>query len=220
MVPTGVLSASLQGVVDRVRQVIAAVNGWTTDDTLGQRRVALAQLIEHARGAADRADWETFTQGLSDDVLLSELRGLLFAENDDEMHSVTVAMHERLGLVPPPEAGSDRIRIMTMHGAKGLSANVVFIPGLEDQVFPGPKRGLAAGLVLEGARTLYVSLTRARAAVICTSSKTRFQNGRFGTNSPSRYLTVLGNTVTSRTTGLSKSEASAIATTVAMVKQP
>jgi superfamily I DNA/RNA helicase len=47
-----------------------------------------------------------------------------------------------------------RVRIVSMHGAKGLSARVVFIPGLEDELFPGPWRQPYPGLVLEAARLL------------------------------------------------------------------
>jgi DNA helicase-2/ATP-dependent DNA helicase PcrA len=62
---------------------------------------------------------------------------------------------------------------MTMHNSKGLSAQIVFIPGLEEKVFPGVWRRSYPGLILEAARLLYVSMTRARAAYILSQVKHR-----------------------------------------------
>jgi DNA helicase-2/ATP-dependent DNA helicase PcrA len=81
---------------------------------------------------------------------------------------------------------------MTMHGAKGLSAKIVFIPSLEETIFPNQRRAAKPGLVDEGARLLYVSITRARAAVFLTCAHGRNQNGVFVRNPVSRYLPYSG----------------------------
>ena len=65
-----------------------------------------------------------------------------------------------------------------MHGVKGLNAQVVFIPGLEEDVLPGEKRKKKTGLVEEAARLLYVSITRARAACILSYSTFRMVFGK------------------------------------------
>jgi DNA helicase-2/ATP-dependent DNA helicase PcrA len=104
---------------------------------------------------------------------------------------------------------------MTMHGAKGLSADVVFIPGLEETVFPTVRQASKPGLVLEGARLLYVSLTRAKAAVFCSYTVGRLQNGAFVNNVVSRYAPHLGLQVQHRNAGLSSSEVSQVAATCA-----
>ena len=93
-----------------------------------------------------------------------------------------------------------------MHGAKGLSARVVFIPGLEEEILPGPWRQRYPGLVLEAARLLYVSVTRARAACILSYGGTRIVNGRFTTHAPSRFCTQLGGGFAFRSAGLTRSE--------------
>ncbi|HIE47441.1 TPA: ATP-dependent helicase [Candidatus Bipolaricaulota bacterium] len=81
---------------------------------------------------------------------------------------------------------------MTMHGAKGLSGQIVFIPGLEEEILPGPWRQPYPGLVLEAARLLYVSITRARAACILSHARTRIVNGRFSRQTASRFCPHLG----------------------------
>src|SRR5205823_4755714 len=107
--------------------------------------------------------------------------------------------------LPEPERGflNPRIRIMTMHGAKGLNAQVVFIPGLEDEVFPGNRRQPYPGLILEGARMLYVSITRARVACFLSYVRSRFINGQNQRHSPSRYIRHTGGMFQDYTTGLS-----------------
>ncbi len=56
----------------------------------------------------------------------------------------------------------------TMHGAKGLSSKVVFIPSLEQGVMPSFRALHAVGLLIEHRRLFYVSVTRAMAACIIT----------------------------------------------------
>jgi len=99
-----------------------------------------------------------------------------------------------------------------MHGAKGLSAPVVFIPGLEDQLLPGPRRAPYAGLVLEAARLLYVSITRARATCIVSHATRRFINGRTQTHAPSRFNAHLSGAFAQRGQGLSAAEVQQIMT--------
>ncbi len=68
--------------------------------------------------------------------------------------------------------GIDAIRIMTMHQAKGLSADAVFVVGVEEEYLPGK------GNPEEERRLLYVSLTRARKYLFIT-----FCNNRIGPQS-------------------------------------
>lgn len=85
-----------------------------------------------------------------------------------------------------------KVRMMTMHGAKGLSASIVFIPGLEEEIFPGPRRRPYPGLVLEAARLLYVAVSRARIACILSFAGGRMLYGGFMSHAPSRFVNCLG----------------------------
>lgn len=83
------------------------------------------------------AAWQSFSAPLPDDMLLSELRDYIRVDNAQQRNEVLRSGAMRLGVEPeevPPEL--DRVRVMTMHGAKGLSARVVFIPGLEHGLLP------------------------------------------------------------------------------------
>jgi superfamily I DNA/RNA helicase len=75
------------------------------------------------------------------------------AGKDVDRVRVLTAMAARLEQ-PEPNTSliPERVQVITMHGAKGLSAKVVFIPGLEEASLPGEKRRAYPGLVLEAAR--------------------------------------------------------------------
>jgi superfamily I DNA/RNA helicase len=137
-------------------------------------------------------------------MTLEELRDYLLADTGEQQAALLQVVLERLNL-PLPAAGvlPPRVRVMTMHGAKGLSGKVVFIPGLEEEILPGPWRQPYPGLVLEAARLLYVSITRARAACIISYAQRR---GQFGRHTPSRFTVHLGGPFFARAGGLSSVE--------------
>ena len=93
-----------------------------------------------------------------------------------------------------------------MHGAKGLSASVVFIPGLMEEILPGERRRPYPGLVLESARMLYVSVTRTRAASILSYARTRVVYGQFSQQAPSRFTPYLAGIFENRANGLTMPE--------------
>jgi DNA helicase-2/ATP-dependent DNA helicase PcrA len=79
-----------------------------------------------------------------------------------------------------------------MHGSKGLSAYVVFSPGLEAAILPGEKRRRYAGMVQEAARMLFVSITRARLACVVSYARARFAAGQQTNTTPSEFTAHLG----------------------------
>jgi len=88
--------------------------------------------------------------------------------------------------------GDDALQLMTVHSAKGLEFNVVFICGLEEGLFPHEnamnhghdgKSGLE-----EERRLMYVALTRARQRLYLSFAQTRMLHGQTRYNMPSRFL--------------------------------
>ena len=191
-IPNAVLQPLQATRVDEVRAIAATVQAWDMADALAQRGAALSQLVQRVVGAAEQQEWDGFCQALPQDATLQELLDLLYADDLEEEHAVITAVHTRLGTQPPPAVDPQRVQVMTMHGSKGLSAKVVFIPGLEENVFPTQRTQQKPGLVSEGARLLYVSITRARAAVYCSCAYARLQNGQHVNNPVSRYAVQLG----------------------------
>jgi DNA helicase-2/ATP-dependent DNA helicase PcrA len=99
---------------------------------------------------------------------------------------------EHISLVMDNEKGAaeDAVNIMTLHSAKGLEFNTVFLPGWEEGVFPNQRtlddQG-RAGLE-EERRLAHVGITRARRRAKIYFATNRRMHGLWQTNIPSRFL--------------------------------
>jgi DNA helicase-2/ATP-dependent DNA helicase PcrA len=192
------------------RDACALIGEWHRDDAVSSRAVEIGGVVRKL-GTGEYANWNAYLSTLPDGITLEELRDLLWADSDEQQVRVLDAVYDRTGARKPPEGVlPPRIRVMTMHGAKGLSAQVVFVPGLEEPLLPGPKRSPYPGLVQESARLLYVSITRARVACIASYSRSRFLYGDQVWPPPSRFASDLGVTFVERHAGLSTVEAQQI----------
>ena len=87
----------------------------------------------------------------------------------------------------------DRVTIMTIHAAKGLEFDIVYLPGWEEGVFPSQRSldegGLAA--LEEERRLAYVALTRARRKATVIHAANRRIYGQWTSSIPSRFLAEL-----------------------------
>jgi DNA helicase-2/ATP-dependent DNA helicase PcrA len=83
------------------------------------------------------------------------------------------------------------VTLMTMHNAKGLEFDVVFMIGMEDGVFPHYRSMGDAGELEEERRLAYVGITRARRRLYLTHAWSRSLFGGSNYNPPSRFLSEL-----------------------------
>ncbi|MEO6387474.1 MAG: UvrD-helicase domain-containing protein [Croceibacterium sp.] len=102
---------------------------------------------------------------------------------------------EHVSLVMDNEAASDteKVTIMTMHAAKGLEFDHVFLPGWEEGVFPSQRALDEGGLAsLEEERRLaYVAITRARRRCTILHAANRRIYGQWTSSIPSRFIAEL-----------------------------
>ena len=82
---------------------------------------------------------------------------------------------------------TERVTLMTVHAAKGLEFPVVFIVGMEENLFPS-QFAIKPQEVEEERRLLYVAITRAMEQCTLSFARQRFRNGSFNFASPSRFL--------------------------------
>jgi DNA helicase-2/ATP-dependent DNA helicase PcrA len=127
--------------------------------------------------------------------------------NIEEFLSVTKAFEERsetkslitfltdLALISDlDKLGSDEdqskgnVVLMTMHAAKGLEFPVVFIVGMEENVFPHSRSIGDQDEMEEERRLAYVGITRAEERLYLTCAQSRTLFGRSGYNNPSRFI--------------------------------
>ncbi|AKJ30558.1 UvrD-helicase domain-containing protein [Caldimonas brevitalea] len=86
------------------------------------------------------------------------------------------------------QAGQDAIQLMTVHAAKGLEFDCVFITGLEEGLFPHENSLSDYDGLEEERRLMYVAITRARRRLYLSHSQTRMLHGQTRYNIKSRFL--------------------------------
>jgi DNA helicase-2/ATP-dependent DNA helicase PcrA len=86
------------------------------------------------------------------------------------------------------QAGQDAIQLMTIHSAKGLEFDSVFITGLEEGLFPHENSLQSNDGLEEERRLMYVAITRARKRLYLSFSQTRLLHGQTRYNVKSRFV--------------------------------
>jgi DNA helicase-2/ATP-dependent DNA helicase PcrA len=203
--PDGPFDARQTRALVAAREIAQSLAAWSPDDTIDVRRDELHAVVREALNQEPETSWEDEAEALPAEATIGELGRYLSAEKDDEQAGILVSIILRLG----GEAAADdvlppKVRVMTMHGAKGLSARIVFIPGLEEEILPGEARRPYVGQVLEAARMLFVSITRARVGCIASFANRRVVNGRPQSQRASRFTSHLGKPFELRTDGMTE----------------
>ncbi|MEL7569290.1 MAG: UvrD-helicase domain-containing protein [Eubacteriaceae bacterium] len=111
-----------------------------------------------------------------------------FEKNSDEIGLASYLQH--VSLISAIDEGADKtdgVSLMTVHNAKGLEFDTVFLAGMEDGIFPH------FGSIMEGddeeeRRLCYVGMTRAKRALYMTAAKERMVRGRFDRLMISRFV--------------------------------
>ena len=86
------------------------------------------------------------------------------------------------------QAGQDAVQLMTVHAAKGLEFDAVFIAGLEEGLFPHENSLSSVDGLEEERRLMYVAITRARKRLYLCHAQTRMLHGQTRYNLRSRFF--------------------------------
>ena len=92
------------------------------------------------------------------------------------------------------QAGQDAVQLMTVHAAKGLEFDGVFITGMEEGLFPHENSASDRDGLEEERRLMYVAITRARKRLYLSHSQTRMLHGQTRYNPKSRFFDELPET--------------------------
>lgn len=90
------------------------------------------------------------------------------------------------------DSDEPKVTLMTIHSAKGLEFDTVFVVGLEENLFPGQQAADSPREIEEERRLFYVAVTRAERHLFVTYAKSRLHYGTMEFSNPSRFISDLG----------------------------
>lgn len=131
------------------------------------RQENVQELLNGVQEFVSRRLEEGQSAGLSDFLQEVSLLSDLDEDESDEQHKVT---------------------LMTIHSAKGLEFPVVFIVGMEENLFPSPMVGNSQRALEEERRLFYVAITRAERYCYLSFARSRYRFGKTEFSNPSRFL--------------------------------
>lgn len=182
------LPARALGALEGFRVLVDELDSGTDEMTLE----ALTERVVDASGLLDLYRREKGEKGQARVENLEELvtAGRQFAAVDDEMSPLQQFL-DNAALDAgdnQAEAHEDSVQLMTLHSAKGLEFPLVFLAGMEENLFPHRMSLEEPGRLEEERRLCYVGITRAMQKLVITYAETRRIHGSESYNAPSRFI--------------------------------
>ncbi|MDR0519585.1 MAG: UvrD-helicase domain-containing protein [Clostridiales Family XIII bacterium] len=122
---------------------------------------------------------------------LLEFKTVIIGYESEDTEITLAGFMEKIALVSDidnHDRSEDAVTLMTLHSAKGLEFPVVFMPGMEDGLFPSGRAVENPGGVDEERRLCYVGMTRAMERLYMTRAKARTMYGKWSNTLESRFL--------------------------------
>jgi DNA helicase II / ATP-dependent DNA helicase PcrA len=183
---------TLREIIDHVLQHTGLVDFYRTDKE-GQDRIEnLEELVNAAESFVTQEGFGKDAVGLPVDEQATSVAPDAAPDADTgEIMSPLAAFLTHASLEAgdnQAQAGADAIQLMTVHSAKGLEFDAVFITGIEEGLFPHEQSLSDADGVEEERRLMYVAITRARQRLYLSFSQTRMLHGQTRYNVKSRFF--------------------------------
>ncbi len=172
-------------LMDQLAQLSEETDAYTfAEQTLRTTGVMTALAIDTTPEGIDRAqNVQELLNAIREFVAQRQEEGVDFTPITDFLSEVSLQTDQDENLSDTTE----RVTLMTVHAAKGLEFPVVFIGGMEENLFPS-QFCTKPGEIEEERRLLYVAITRAMERCYLSYARQRFRNGQMAFNSPSRFL--------------------------------
>ncbi|MDE2626746.1 MAG: UvrD-helicase domain-containing protein [Burkholderiales bacterium] len=167
-----------QDRIENLEELVNAAEAFVTQEGFGKDAVALP-VDEHAGRIAPGQPQALAAVDLTPDAETGEIMSPLAAFLT---HASLEAGDNQA------QAGQDAIQLMTVHSAKGLEFDCVFITGLEEGLFPHENSASDPDGLEEERRLMYVAITRARKRLYLSFSQTRMLHGQTRYNVKSRFI--------------------------------
>lgn len=123
--------------------------------------------------------------------LLNGIKDLTQQDGEDKTVPLSVFL-ENVALLTDQdtdkEPDSDKVTLMTIHAAKGLEFELIYVVGVEEGLFPSERSAASQNDLEEERRLFYVAVTRAKERLHISYSKTRYKWGNSYDCKPSRFI--------------------------------
>ncbi len=180
------IASKLKGFIDLMVEFFAA-----------RRELPLDELTQHV---IDRIGYIAYLSDQQDGLLetrvenIEELIGAMrehMEENPDSEDQLQSFLENAALLSASDDISEDdgTVKLMTLHCAKGLEFPVVFMPGMEESIFPSSRSREDNSRMEEERRLCYVGVTRAEQKLYLMCCRSRMLYGERMMNMPSRFLT-------------------------------
>lgn len=162
-----------------------------------QKASDLAADVVHRSGIAADISAERTAESIAREENVDELLGSIVSfekEVLEEQGRSRVQLTEFLATVSlltdsdQQDDGQPRVTLMTVHAAKGLEFEAVFVTGMEEDLFPNASARLYPKEMEEERRLFYVAVTRAKRYCSLSYADTRFRYGSLQLAEPSPFL--------------------------------
>ena len=179
--------AALGGFVSLVEQMAAAITGNGLDQIM-DGVIKASGLVEHYRKEKGERGIDR-VENLEELVTAAEQ-----FEVDPEVHGEVDALTAFLAMSAldagenQAAAGTDAVSLMTLHTAKGLEFDRVYLTGMEEGLFPHQRSFKEPAQLEEERRLCYVGITRARRKLTLSYARSRRMHGNDFYSLPSRFL--------------------------------
>ena len=213
--PSGRAGAALSSFVSLIENIKLQTEGFNLPDLI-EHVIESSGLIQHyqkEREGQDRIEnlkelVNASTTFVKEEVVVEETNEVEAPEMDPLTAFLAHASLEAGD--NQAQAGEDALQLMTVHSAKGLEFNSVFISGLEEGIFPHENSLNEQGGLEEERRLMYVAMTRARRRLYLSYSQIRMLHGQTRYNVESRFVEEIPSETLKRINSKDKESASTV----------
>lgn len=185
----GRFAETIEGFADLIKSFILMTQ------VPGKDAYEIASHVAKASGLLKELHEDKTVEGLSRYENVQELLNSIkqFVDNSETEDHSLASFLQTVSLLTTadeddPDGDNDRVTMMTIHGAKGLEFNHVYVAGMEEDLFPSQMMLQSRADLEEERRLFYVAITRAEKKLVMSYAESRYQYGRLKPCEPSRFL--------------------------------